>query len=115
MNPAQQPTNKECDISDDVTKSPYVFAELLVDALFKPGMKLNPEHKPKYVYLVAYAASVCETWTKKAGGGGRIKSINKEELKATERAVERVAEICASNKGSGELLAELATLYECIK
>ena len=32
--------------------------------LFKPGVKLNPEHKPKYVYLLAYASCVVETWRK---------------------------------------------------
>ena len=38
------------------------FLELLLEALFKPGQHLNPEHKFKYVYLLAYAASVHETW-----------------------------------------------------
>ena len=36
--------------------------ELLLESLFKPGQHLNPEHKLKYVYLLAYAASVHETW-----------------------------------------------------
>lgn len=38
------------------------FSELLLESLFKPGQHLNPEHKFKYVYLLAYAASVHETW-----------------------------------------------------
>lgn len=42
-----------------------LVAELLVDALFKPGVKLNPDHKPKYIHLLAYAASVSESGAKK--------------------------------------------------
>ena len=40
----------------------FISLELLLEALFKPGQHLNPEHKYKYVYLLAYAASVHETW-----------------------------------------------------
>lgn len=96
----------------DLIRTPQ-FLELLVDALFKPGVKLNVEHRPKYVYLLAYAASVCETYPKK--GVTSTKSVNKEELKATEKAVDRVSQICSTKKGSTELIAELSTLYEYIK
>lgn len=86
------------------------ITELLVDALFKPGVKINPEHKSKYIYLLAYAASVCET-TKK----GNTRKINKDELKTTIQAIEKVHNICNINKGSTELIAELHTLYQCIR
>lgn len=79
--------------------------ELLVDALFKPGSKLNPEHKHKYMYLLAYAASVCE------GPGRPVK----DELKATLHAIERVHAICCAAPTSTELIAELPTLYHCIR
>lgn len=83
----------------------------MVDALFKPGVKLNPEHKPKYIYLLAYAASVCEMISKK----GQKKTFNKEELKSTIQAIETVHTICNINKGSSELIAEIATLYQCMR
>lgn len=79
-------------------------------------MKLNPEHKPKYVYLLAYATSVSEsalTTGKKTGSGRR--NINKEELKATALAIDKVHNICNTTKGSTELIAELSTIYHCIK
>jgi len=41
-----------------------VVSEMFESMLFKPGVKLNPEHKPKYVYLLAYASCVVETWRK---------------------------------------------------
>lgn len=82
-----------------------------MDALFKPGIKINPDHKPKYIYLLAYAASVCEVQPKK----GQKRSLNKEELKATSQAIETVHNICNSRKGSSELMAELSTLYSCLK
>jgi len=89
----------------------FFFAELLVDALFKPSVKINPEHKSKYIYLLAYAASVCEIIQKK----GSTRKINKDELKTTIQAIEKVHNICNVNKGSTELVAELNTLYQCIR
>lgn len=86
------------------------FLDLLMDALFKPGTKLNPEHKPKYIYLFAYAASVHEIYKKNIR-----KSLNKDELKATTQAIEKVHIICNEKKGSSELIAELNTLYQCIR
>ncbi|XP_063235965.1 negative elongation factor D [Bacillus rossius redtenbacheri] len=94
----------------DLIRTPQ-FLELLVDALFKPGVKLNPEHKPKYIYLLAYAASVHESPGKKGQG----KTLCKDELKQTVQAVEKVHTICNVNKGSTELVAELSTLYQCIR
>lgn len=96
------------------TNTKWYVAELLVDSLFKPGIKLNPEHKPKYIYLLAYAASVCEVSSGKKGQPAR-KTLNKEELKATIQAIEKVHSICNINKGSAELIAELSTLYQCIR
>ncbi|XP_054274873.1 negative elongation factor D-like [Macrosteles quadrilineatus] len=82
------------------------FLELLVDSLFKPGTKLNPEHKSKYIFLLAYGASVFEA---------NKKTLNKEELKMTMGAIEKVHTICSTIKGSSELIAELNTLYHCIR
>ncbi len=88
------------------------FLELLIDALFKKGSKINQEHKSKYIYLLAYASSVCDNWNFKRG---TRKSLNKDELKGTTQAVEKVHSICSSSKGSAELIAELSTLYQCIR
>ncbi|XP_071439767.1 negative elongation factor D [Hetaerina americana] len=106
----------------DLIRNPQ-FLELLVDALFKPGVKLNPEHKSKYMYLLAYAASVCEApgnvgkgpkgGQGRRGGGGTVPS--KEELKATAQAIEKVHAVCCSTRGSAELIADLSTLYQCIR
>lgn len=89
----------------------YIFPELLIDSLFKPGVKLNPDHKPKYIHLLAYAASVSEVQQKK--GQKRISS--KDELQPTVKAIETVHNICNGNKGSSELIAELATIYQSLK
>ncbi|XP_055682586.1 negative elongation factor D [Lutzomyia longipalpis] len=96
----------------DLIRNPQ-FLDLLVDSLFKAGVKINPEHKSKYIYLLAYAASVCETTSKK---GGQLKRmINKDELKNTTQAIEKVHAICNVNKGSTELIADLQVLYNCIR
>lgn len=84
-----------------------LFLELLVDSLFKSGSKLNPEHKPKYMHLLAYAASVCE-------GPAPGRPI-KDELKATMQAIEKIHTVCSSSASSSELLAELPALYHCIR
>ncbi|KAJ8962941.1 hypothetical protein NQ314_005658 [Rhamnusium bicolor] len=94
----------------DLIRTPQ-FLELLVDSLFKPGVKLNPDYKPKYIHLLAYAASVSEVQPKK----GQKRVSNKEELQPTIRAIETVHNICNGNKGSSELIAELSTIYQSLK
>lgn len=39
-----------------------LFVELVTDALFRPkGVKIHADHRPKYLYLLAYGSSVAET------------------------------------------------------
>lgn len=90
----------------DLLREPH-FLDLLLDALFRPGARLNPEHKPKYVFLLAYAGSVYETRRK-----GVRKALNRDELKATQQAVEKVHTICQERKGSSELIPELNALFQ---
>lgn len=40
------------------------FLDLFMQSLFKPGSKINQDHKHKYIHILAYAASVVETWKK---------------------------------------------------
>lgn len=87
-----------------------LFLDLILDSLFKPGSRINPEHRPKYIYLLAYAVSVVEQ-TKK--GSRRV--VNKEHLPHTSSALDKVATICLEKKGSMELLGEVSTLYSYIK
>ncbi|KAI1292084.1 Negative elongation factor D [Halotydeus destructor] len=89
------------------------FLDLLLEALFKPGSKLHHEHKPKYIFLLSYASSVYEQVQGKKANSRKI--VNKEELKGTLQAIEKVNSICTEKKGSAELLAELGSLYQCIK
>lgn len=96
----------------DLIRNPQ-FLELLVDSLFKVGVKLNPEHKSKYIFLLAYASSVCETTAKK--GANKQKITNKDELKTTIQAIEKVHAICNINRGTTEIIAEISTLYNCIR
>jgi negative elongation factor C/D len=97
----------------DLIRNPQ-FLELLVDSLFKAGVKINQEHKSKYIYLLAYASSVSETTSGKKGAN-KQKVLHKEELKPTISAIEQVHSICNLNKGSTELIAEIQQLYNCIK
>ncbi|XP_052861929.1 negative elongation factor D [Anopheles cruzii] len=108
----------------DLIRNPQ-FLDLLVDSLFKVGVKINQEHKSKYIYLLAYAASVCETSSKKGQGKGAASAVgiagsthrqtNKDELKATIGAIEKVHEICNVSRGSSELVGDISTLYNCIR
>nr|XP_014434796.1 negative elongation factor C/D [Pelodiscus sinensis] len=87
------------------------FLDLFMQSLFKPGAKINQDHKHKYIHILAYAASVVETWKK-----NKRVNINKDELKSTSKAVETVHNLCCNeNKGASELVAELSTLYQCIR
>ncbi|XP_018026023.1 negative elongation factor D [Hyalella azteca] len=87
------------------------FLELLIDALFKPGSKVNPEHKLKYFFLLAYAASVYETPKK----GKKPGQVCKDDLKQTQQAIEKVHSICLGGRNAMELIAEIQTLYSCIR
>ncbi|XP_028854367.1 negative elongation factor C/D [Denticeps clupeoides] len=87
------------------------FLDLFMQSLFKPGAKINQDHKHKYIHILAYAASVVETWRK-----NKRVNINKDELKSTSKAIETVHNLCCNeNKGATELVAELGTLYQCIR
>ncbi|XP_043945910.1 negative elongation factor C/D isoform X3 [Protopterus annectens] len=87
------------------------FLDLFMQSLFKPGAKINQDHKHKYIHILAYAASVVETWKK-----NKRVNINKDELKSTSKAIETVHNLCCNeNKGASELVAELGTLYQCIR
>lgn len=87
------------------------FLDLFMQSLFKPGAKINQDHKHKYIHILAYAASVVETWKK-----NKRVNINKDELKSTSKAVETVHNLCCNeNKGASELVADLSTLYQCIR
>lgn len=85
----------------DLIRNPQ-FLDLLVDSLFKSGVKINQEHKSKYIYLLAYASSVSESHQKgnKNGGGNQLgkRNLNKEELKSTISAIEKVHAVCNVNK-----------------
>ncbi|NP_957484.1 negative elongation factor C/D [Danio rerio] len=87
------------------------FLDLFMQSLFKPGAKINQDHKHKYIHILAYAASVVETWKK-----NKRVNINKDELKSTSKAIETVHNLCCNeNKGATELVAGLSTLYQCIR
>ncbi|XP_061687545.1 negative elongation factor C/D isoform X3 [Syngnathoides biaculeatus] len=87
------------------------FLDLFMQSLFKPGSKINQDHKHKYIHILAYAASVVETWKK-----NKRVNINKDELKSSSKAIETVHNLCCNeNKGATELVAELGTLYQCIR
>ncbi|KAK2156330.1 hypothetical protein LSH36_216g06069 [Paralvinella palmiformis] len=93
----------------DMIRSPH-FLDLFIQCLFKPGSKINPDHRPKYVYLLSYASCAVENWKK-----GMRKSVSKEELKMTSQAIEKIHSLCSENKVSSELIADVSTLFQCLK
>lgn len=93
----------------DLVRNPQLI-ELITEALFNPSSHINPDHKPKYIFLLSYSASVHETYKK-----GVRKSINRDELKQTSQAVEKVGSIICENKISSDLICEVGTLYQCIR
>uniref|UniRef100_A0A2P2I5S3 Negative elongation factor D-like n=1 Tax=Hirondellea gigas TaxID=1518452 RepID=A0A2P2I5S3_9CRUS len=87
------------------------FLELLIDALFKPGGKVNPEHKIKYFYLLAHTASVYEIPKK----GKKPGQVCRDDLKQTQQAIEKVHSICLGGRSVMELTAEIQTIYSCLR
>ena len=105
--------------------------ELLINQLFDPESTLNPEHRPKYIALLAYACSVAETnkkvkfrlisWLKKKKiflilKSSRKSTVNsKEELSQTTIALEKAHDICISSKSTVDLISDLNELYKCLR
>ena len=74
-------------------------------------MSLNPqEHKSKYIFLLAYASSVCDSWSMKKGNR---KTLNKDEVKGTMQALEKVHSICSANKGQCDCCCCHSYCYCC--
>ena len=90
-----------------VCHSLSLSSELLVQAFFKPGSTINPDHKDKYLHILAYAASVFDS---SAG------EPHKEELESTKKAIESAHQICSRASAShAELQVEIPTLFEVVK
>ncbi|KAK7114702.1 negative elongation factor D-like [Littorina saxatilis] len=87
-----------------------VFLDLLIETLFKPGSHVNPDHKHKYIHLLAYAVSVHEAHRK-----GNRKGVNKEELKQTAQALDKTQSLCQHHRGASDLIADVGTLFGCLK
>lgn len=113
LNPADMTTLYKEYQSSDPPQVAFIripqFLDLILDSLFKPGSRVNPEHRPKYIYLLSYAVSVVEQLKK-----GSRRTVNKDHLEYTSSAVDKVATICQEKKGSIELLCEVNTLYQYI-
>ena len=43
------------------------------------------------------------------------KAISRDELKACANALEKAHNLCSENKGSSELVADVGTLFQCLK
>lgn len=87
------------------------FMDLLLNSLFKPGYTPHSDHKHKYVYLLAYAASVHEIW-----GESSRESLNKDDLKSTRQAIERVHTVCSREIGvASQASSEISMLYQCAR
>lgn len=89
----------------DLVRDP-IFIDILVNSLFNVNAKLNNEFKPKYVFLLAYASSVCET----VKNGLRVQTkIDLDFLR------ERINELLTILHASDELLPNLPHLLRLIK
>lgn len=42
----------------------YNILDLFIDGLFRPGIKINPDYRTKYLHILAYSCTVAETYKK---------------------------------------------------
>ncbi|KAI6182670.1 Negative elongation factor D [Aphelenchoides bicaudatus] len=83
-----------------------VFIDILINSLFNVKAKLNDEYKPKYVFLLAYASTVCES----IKGGFRVQTkMNLDFVR------ERILELLNILHCSDDLLPQLQQLLRLIK
>lgn len=92
--------------------------ELLVQTFFKPGSAINPDHKEKYLHVLAYAVSSHDD-TRPLGSAGNNThqpSSSSEQFEQTKKAVETAHMICSrASVSHAELQVEIPTLFECMK
>ena len=86
------------------------FLDMLINYFFEPTAKPNPEHKVKYLHLLAYASCVWETFNEQ----GERTDINMDELDETKILIETAYTICHENKASSDILADLNELFRCM-
>lgn len=85
------------------------FLDMLINYFFEPTAKPNPEHKDKYLFLLAYATTVCEIYS----GEERI-SILKDNFEITQNSIHNAYNICHENKASSDLLGDLSELFKAM-
>lgn len=79
-----------------------------MQAFFKPGSAINPDHKEKYLYVLAYAVS-CHDKPLES-------EHSQQEFQQTKKAVETAHVICSrASVSHAELQVEIPTLFECMK
>ena len=79
-----------------------------MQAFFKPGSSINPDHKEKYLYVLAYAVSMPD--------GTGLDEHSSEDFQQTKKAVETAHMICSrASVSHAELQVEIPTLFECMK
>jgi len=81
----------------------YDREDLFIRDLFHPARSINQNHKSKYFFVLAFAASVAD---QRAQGEG----IDKSELDDTMKAIQHVQPICHNNPFGSELLATIADI-----
>jgi len=92
-------------MSHTLSRTP-AHTELLVQAFFRPGSAINPDHKDKYLHIFAYAVSVHQD-----SGQSHM-----EDFQETKKAIEMAHQICMRASAShAELQVEIPTLFECMK
>ena len=77
--------------------------ELLIQAFFKPGSSINPDHRDKYIFILAYSVSVYEH---------PLSGPCLEDLEPTRKAIETAHLICSrANASHAELQVSLSTVF----
>ena len=79
-----------------------------MQAFFRPGAAINPDHKEKYMYVLSYAVSIhCNKLTAEPC---------QDDFQQTKKAIEMAHMICMrASVSHAELQAEIPTLFECMK
>lgn len=85
----------------------HFFVDMLTDSLFAyEGVKVHTDHRPKYVYLLAYASCVGEQKT----ATGRVQ--NRQELNMTRDTIERIVSLLEQ---TDDLIKEVKSLLHAIR
>lgn len=91
------------------------LTDLLIDSLFMVDSKISAESRVKYIFLLAYSASVTEKWSipSRKGFIQTRAEVNRDDLKITQEAIRKILDLIG--RGHADVINELPSVFTFLR